>query len=114
VGLGAIVPAANFQALSKTEFHENEVGREVSTTVESDSEDRSRPVGAGIESAIPVEPGLDERGEEEFGACSVSAEDGDSWIEEDAGGEDSASGICIAASETCSQGIGEDKVADES
>ena len=26
VGLGAIVPAVNFQALSKTEFHENELG----------------------------------------------------------------------------------------
>ena len=25
VGLGAIVPAVNFQALSKTEFHENEL-----------------------------------------------------------------------------------------
>ena len=32
-GLGAIGPAANFQALSKTEFHENELARGASTAV---------------------------------------------------------------------------------
>ena len=44
----------------------------------------------------------------------MTEEDGGSWSGVDSGGEASTSGICIAASETCSQGIGEDNRADES
>ena len=35
VGLGAMVPAVNFQALSKTEFHENDVAGEISPALAS-------------------------------------------------------------------------------
>ena len=122
-GLGAIVPAANFQALSKTEFHENELARGASTAVSevdsisegstpakgsSPADERSRSVGGGDESRLSIGPGSEARDEKELSPSSLSGSGTDSGV----CWENSASGICMAASESCSQGIGEDNVAD--
>src|SRR5688572_10171413 len=109
--LGAMVPAVNFHALSKTEFHEKEAGCALSVDG-SDGES-----GEGVESdegaaswsraGLAGEASTSTAAEETASSGSaVAIGNGRSSAGERGAG--SSSGICIAASETCSQGIGDD------
>jgi len=95
-GLGAMVSAVYFQALSNTEFHENDVDAGISTGGGATGGDDATSKGVG------------EAKVSSSGAIGMLGA-GSSDVDEGGGSEID---IWIAGSETCSQGIGADSTAE--
>jgi hypothetical protein len=104
-----MVPAVNFHALSNTEFHEKEAGCVLSADGTSGESDgiKSGDGGAPWSRAGAAGESTPTAADKAAGSGSaVTTLNGRSSRGRGAG---SSAVICIAASETCSQGIGDDR-----
>ncbi len=111
-----MVAAVNFNALSNTEFHEKEAGCALSADGrggESDGGFESDDGGASWSRADGAGEESESSAENEAGVSGAAVATRNGWSS--TGGTEgvvSCAGICIAASETCSQGIGDDNETD--
>ena len=105
-GLGAMVSAVYFQALSNTEFHENDVDAGISTGGGATGGDDATSKGVGEDKVSSK--GVGEAKVSSSGAIGMLGA-GSSDVDEGGGSEID---IWIAGSETCSQGIGADSTAE--